>query len=243
MKIKFISFDFWNTLFEGKGPDHDIRENKRLTIINNFLETLGYNFDKKTLIQKTNETWEYFVDIWENEERTLTTKEILQHLFSKLKVEEIKNLDHLIKKISNLILKYPPSLTEDILYDLIPRLSKNYKLFIISDTALTSGKYLKNILANHNLLKYFDNFSFSDEIGRSKPHRLMFLNVLGNSKNIKHLLHIGDIGRTDIKGAKKIGASAIRYKMYNDEPLSSYNADFVMKSWEDFPELLDKIQK
>jgi len=243
MKIKYISFDFWNTLFEGTGPDHNLRENERLKLIKSHLNDRGYNVNKSKLISVFKDTWKYFVKIWENEHRTLTTNEILTYLFNKLDVNPEIDTDSLIKKISGLLLKYPPSLTEDIIHDLIPRLSKKYKLFIISDTALTSGKYLRKLLKSKNLLKYFDGFSFSDEIGRSKPHRKMFSNVLSDINEARHLIHIGDIGRTDILGAKKINAKSIRYKCYNDEPLKNCEADFIMSSWENFPEILNKIKK
>lgn len=242
MKIKYISFDFWNTLVEDNGPDHDIRENIRLKIIKNYINKFGYNIDNKKLIEHINKTWEYFIKIWKNEERTLTTEEILKHLFNQINLENYEDLEKLKTDISSLILKHPPSLTEDVLYDLIPKLSKNYKLYIISDTALTSGKHLKNILGNQSLLKYFSDFSFSDELGCSKPNKKIFINVINNPEKAKYLLHIGDIGRTDIKGAKKIGAKSIRYNQFNNAPHTKYKADYVMNTWSNFPILLKKLE-
>ena len=242
MKIKYISFDFWNTLFEGTGPDHNLRENERIKLIKIHLKNNGYNVTEKELINVFKDTWKYFVNVWENKQRTLRTKEILNYIFDKLDIDSDIKIDSLIREISELLLKYPPSLTEDIVYDLIPKLSKKYELYIISDTALTSGKYLRKLLKTKNLLKYFDNFSFSDEIGRSKPHKNMFLNVLNDITEARYLLHIGDIGRTDVLGANKINANSIRYNGYNEEPLKNCKADFVMNSWNNFPQILNELK-
>ncbi len=80
--------------------------------------------------------------------------------------------------------------------------------------------------------------TFSDEIGRSKPHQSLFLaTAMALGVVVKEMLHIGDLEMTDIRGAKNVGATAVLFAADNDESATTA-ADFVIKTHQELPKLL-----
>ena len=64
----------------------------------------------------------------------------------------------------------------------------------------------------HDLLQHFRGFAFSDEVGRSKPHRAMFdaaARELGVP--LERMVHIGDRDHNDVKGPQALGMKAVLF--------------------------------
>ncbi len=157
--------------------------------------------------------WEHFDKIWKNEYRTLNSRELLlagcDWLGVTLPEEEIADVSNYFQEI---LLEHPPVLFEGV-KETIPELAKHFKLGITSDTAYTSGKTLRKLLKHDELLKYFTAFTYSDEIGRSKPHGDAFKSTLKQfGVKADEVVHVGDNEDTDIKGAKNAGMSAVIFK-------------------------------
>lgn len=120
-------------------------------------------------------------------------------------------LDYVIDFFEKSILYFPPSMEPHACYAL-EQLSKHYTLGIISDTGFSPGRIMTQMLEEIGIKKYFSGFSYSDETGVAKPHPKAFDTLL-QMFNVPaaSALHIGDIERTDIVGAKNVGMQAIRY--------------------------------
>jgi putative hydrolase of the HAD superfamily len=95
----------------------------------------------------------------------------------------------------------------------IPALAENHPLGIVSDTGLTPGRVIRELLARQNFARYFYAMSFSDETGVVKPQREAFLKALeAMGVPPAEALHTGDLPRADIEGAKNAGyAYAVLY--------------------------------
>jgi putative hydrolase of the HAD superfamily len=94
----------------------------------------------------------------------------------------------------------------DSAIETVQRLAEKYPLALISDTAWTPGRVLRQIFANYKILDCFRVLIFSGEVGITKPHPQMFhLALNGLGVQARECLHIGDLQRTDIAGAKAIG--------------------------------------
>ena len=97
-----------------------------------------------------------------------------------------------------------------------------------------------------DMLEYFSAFSFSDETGVAKPHAFAFRKVLEELNcSPDEALHIGDIERTDIKGAVNVGMRAIKYCGDNSVFLDKYRddstqAEFVTDSWLEIENYIEK---
>jgi putative hydrolase of the HAD superfamily len=87
------------------------------------------------------------------------------------------------------------------------------------------------------------SLTFSDEAGRAKPHRELFHRTAQSlAAGPGEMVHVGDLERTDIIGAKEAGYRAIRFTgitrmKENEESI----ADFVSESLTDIPGLVEKL--
>ena len=103
---------------------------------------------------------------------------------------------------------------------------------------------LRQVLTNHGLLDMFDSLIFSDEAGRAKPHLEVFKRAARLlSAEPAAIVHVGDLERTDIVGAKQAGYRAIRFTgvtlMEEDETTI---ADFVTDDLTDVPRLVAMLE-
>lgn len=113
---------------------------------------------------------------------------------------------------------------------------------LICDTGFTSGAQVRACLAEHSL--ELDHYFFSDEVGAPKPSPKIFdaaLSTLGTDPS--QAIHIGDLKRTDIAGARAAGMASIRYTGSHDngwdtEETKGEEADAVLATWKELPEVI-----
>jgi putative hydrolase of the HAD superfamily len=101
---------------------------------------------------------------------------------------------------------------------------------IICDVGFTSGELLRGFLQRRGLLTYFDGWAFSDEVGVYKPAPAISARALASLGDVPaaSALHIGDLRRTDIAGARAIGMTSVRYRGANDDDEDLPEADHVI---------------
>jgi len=94
------------------------------------------------------------------------------------------------------------------------------RIGIVCDVGLTPSLVLLEYLEQNDLLRHFDHWSFSDEVGVYKPDPAIFRHALDGLgvDDPTNALHIGDLRRTDIAGARGIGMTAVRYRGVFDDP-------------------------
>ena len=94
------------------------------------------------------------------------------------------------------------------------------RLGIVCDVGFTSGEQLRDVLHRAGILGHFDGWAFSDEVGAFKPDPAIFHHALHAIGGVapERTAHIGDLRRTDIAGARRMGMVAIRYRGANDDP-------------------------
>ena len=236
MKIKVITFDFWNTLFDSSNGQ--IRNNERIAAIAEELSKLGIAADIE-LNPLLSKAMEYFNSEWINKQTTPDALQLIEFIWAELKIKkDLFAMGRLKTVFEEAVLYYPPALTDGV-REALNELEQYYKLAIVSDTGFSPGRILKSLLNTEDILHYFSAFSFSNETKTAKPNIYAFeyaLQPLGCSP--EEAIHIGDIERTDIVGAKSIGMKAIRYSgdsksnNYNENDLNSI-ADFCSDNWGD----------
>jgi HAD superfamily hydrolase (TIGR01549 family) len=110
------------------------------------------------------------------------------------------------------------------------------RLGIICDVGFTPSPVLLRHLEGHGLLKYFDHWSFSDEVGVYKPDRRIFEHALAGlgAPDPGRCVHVGDRRRTDVAGAQALGMRAVRItSVFEDEPDQGPEGDIVISSYRD----------
>lgn len=120
---------------------------------------------------------------------------------------------------------------------------RGIRLGIVCDVGFSGGELLRELLAAEGLLEYFSGWGFSDEVGHYKPSPRIFEAALGSlGAEPAGALHVGDLRRTDVAGAKALGMRAVRYRGMNDDPdcEPGPEAEFVI---DDHLELLDVVDR
>ncbi|HVE94493.1 MAG TPA: HAD family hydrolase [Acidimicrobiales bacterium] len=115
------------------------------------------------------------------------------------------------------------------------------KLGIVCDVGFTSSTILRDHLERRGILRYFDGWSFSDEVGVYKPEAAIFehaLTTVGNPP-AERVAHVGDLRRTDIAGANAMGMTSVRYTgVFDDDPQNGPEGDVVVKHHLELPRAL-----
>ncbi len=239
MSIKAITFDFWSTLYKGKTINYTKRLHRLQTNVEN---GSGVKFTPEQFATAVKVARKQWSQAWQEEHRTLVAQEwleiMLQNLETTLPAESFQAIQ---TDMEDSVLKDRPTPAPKMEV-VLAELASQYKLAIISDTGLTPGRILRQILTEDKLAPYFTHFTFSDELGRSKPHPTAFLSTLkALEATPAQAVHLGDLLRTDIAGAQGVGMRGVQYIGLNyDKGDGSITPDAVIN---DHPELGELLQR
>ena len=238
--IQAITFDFWQTLYADNTELIKQRENHRATYCQEFLSKYGYKFTFGKVKHAYQMAYELVAEAWQIH-RGVPMEECILQLTKTLGINLTPFQAHQVKSITgNSTLLHPPPLAPFI-KDLLPQLADKYQLGIISDTGMTAGTFLRDMLKNNEILDYFSVQTFSDETGCTKPDVVQYRTTLEKmGVNPSEALHIGDLVRTDITGAKNAGMYAIRFAGVTTE---QENEDLANATISDYRQLENAIEK
>lgn len=113
---------------------------------------------------------------------------------------------------------------------------------LICDTGFTPGRWVRRVLKEHALV--LDHYFLSDEVGVPKPDPRIFRAALAaTGAEPARAMHIGDLRRTDVAGARGAGMTAVRFAGVHDdgwmpEEARAEEGDAVLRRWSDLPDLL-----
>jgi putative hydrolase of the HAD superfamily len=96
---------------------------------------------------------------------------------------------------------------------------------LICDTGFAPGAVVRRLLDRTGLLDLLEVTVFSDELGVPKPHARAFttaLAALGVSP--ESAIHVGDLRRSDIAGARAAGMASVRFRGRHDDGASGPSA-------------------
>jgi len=231
-----ISFDFWNTLY-GNGDESE-RHKRRVEffykIISNYIK-IDINSVEKAFFASTG----FFMHEWQNNYRTPTATERIQLMSKKLSVN-LNNaaINKTADFFGNLTFSVPPqSNTQNL--EIVRQLAENYSVGLISDTGYISGKHIRSFLTDQKMISCFSSMLFSDEQTNCKPHYSLFKKTCNHLKiPCSHLIHIGDLEKTDIKGAQDSGGIGIKYTGWRDKSSEKTNAKYTV---DNYPKLFQTI--
>lgn len=121
---------------------------------------------------------------------------------------------------------------------------RGVRIGIVCDVGFTGGELLRAFLEREGVLRHFDGWAFSDEVGHYKPAAPIFeaaLASLGAAPT--EAMHVGDLRRTDIAGAAALGMRTAPYRALHDDPgaAGEPEAEFVLDSHAELPDLLDRL--
>lgn len=235
--IKAITFDLWNTIFQNKSY-----AKIRKGIIKKFLEKNGFKISDAKFHKVFNKNFNFLNPTEKNEQfKHIYTQTRINHMFDELQFEvEIEGINKINDDFEILMLDNPPLLRKGLIYTL-NALSPDYRIGMISDTGITPGKIIREVLKEYNILDFFEVTVFSDETGFYKPHPIAFKTALSQLDcSPRDAMHVGDLLDTDIKGAINYEMQAVWIRApWTDNP-GEIVPDYEISK---LPEILEIVKK
>ncbi len=209
--LKAVTFDYWDTLIEGTVERE--RTQLRRAAFHELFTHLGHEVTLDDVAALHREVAADLDKWWRVEQRGYTTEQAVVHLLAKRGITlpaDHAQVSRTAQAIDDALLAHPPELLPHAAESL-ERLAKRFKLAIVSDTGIASGRAQNRVLDLRDVHRFFTATIYSSEVGHTKPRKEMFQAAL-NALHVAPVeaLHVGDIERTDIVGAVGMGMRAIR---------------------------------
>ncbi len=246
--IKAVTFDLWDTMVyddtdEPKRAAQGLRPKKaeRRHLVWQALDRIE-PIDQAAVALAYDVADAAFNKVWHDQHVTWTIAERLQVVLGGLDRSLPEDAFAAVVEAHEVMeVEIYPEAIEDI-GAALAELSQRYKLCVVSDTIVTPGTGLRALLGKHGLKDHFSGFAFSDEVGRSKPHRAMFESAaeqLGVA--LCEMVHIGDRDHNDVKGPQALGMKAILFTASRDRDRNSTTADAICERHQDLPAIVDRL--
>jgi putative hydrolase of the HAD superfamily len=96
--------------------------------------------------------------------------------------------------------------------------SAGVRTALICDTGFSPGRVVRTLLDRVGLLEHLEVQIFSDEVRAPKPHPTPFRAALeGLAAPARGAIHVGDLRRSDVVGARMAGMGTVRFRGRNDD--------------------------
>jgi HAD superfamily hydrolase (TIGR01549 family) len=236
--LQVVTFDFWGTLYQdATGWD------ERLHLLEGTLTQHSQPRPRSALEAAYSHVWATWERIWQEEHRSITAESWLREVMHILEVDLPEDvLIDLCQPVEEVYLHGGAPRPVPGVVEVLPRLSQRYRLGIISDTGLTPGRVLREILRRDGLLAHFRTLTFSDETGATKPLPEQFLRTLNTlESHPEEAAHIGDLPETDLAGARGVGMRAILFLGVSDRRDGRPLADAAFEEYGELEELLERL--
>jgi len=207
-----LTFDLWDTLLNDQpGYDRERRQ-MRCTGILNVLKSHGLEASWNNLLQAYDKSGTWLQTAWQTHEEISTL--IQARRIATESVERLPERSRLMQELEDAyvkpVLEVPPRLSGDAIATLTGLRDRSIRTGLICNIGRSSGRVLRDLLADLHILDFFTATIFSDEIGIRKPDRRIF-EAAANKLNvdISTIVHIGDHAEADAWGAKHAGMKAV----------------------------------
>ena len=241
--VKAITFDFWQTLYADTLENWKRRQVIRVKKCHNYLNSQGHSCEISQVETGMDDAYNVVMSQWHQhigvsvETCMMTFAETLEITLDETEIAAI------IECLGSAFLASPPVLIQHI-KPVLANLSELYPMGIISDSALTPASYARQLMERDDILQYFSAFTFSDETAHTKPEVGQFHATLKKlNAEPAESVHIGDIVRTDIVGAKNAGMKAIRFAGINNSESNDTLSDAVIDDYRQLESTIAKLSK
>lgn len=195
MKIKTISFDIWGTLVKAN-PEYSkqriefLKQHATAEQIEAALKYLKADVDKKA----------------EKHGIQFVTEDLYGMFLNSLGIQYKLSTYDYMAFCNTTMINNPPILMSETINLLQTLKQHGYRIMLASNTVFTSGKIMRTVLMKLQIIDYFYDCIFSDEVGYSKPHLEFFKQLHQKSHTFTdQILHTGDNANTDMLGARNYG--------------------------------------
>lgn len=241
MSIEAITFDFWNTI--ARAPAGLMSEARRRAIVD-ACEECGVELGAESLVEALGEATRAYESSWSVGEH-FHPREGAEILVRSLGLEGAAR-ESAAEAFLTVARDAPVELAVDIRPTLEALQARGIRLGIVCDAGFSGGAVLRQLLDREGLLAYFSGWAFSDEVGHYKPAPQTFEAALAMLEaEPAAAMHVGDLRRTDIAGARGVGMGTVRYRGLHDdaEDPGGVEGDFVIDSHRELPGLVGSFTR
>ncbi len=246
--IKAVTFDLWDTIVDDDSDEPRRRARGLRPKAAERPHLIREALDRHEPLALDTVTTAYrdadaaFVKAWKERSITWTLDERLDVVLRNLGRDlDGGDRERLIEALGAMEVDIPPDPIPGVA-EMLANLAGRYKLSIVSDAIVTPGSGLRRLLENHGLKQYFTGFAFSDEVGRSKPHREMFSAAAGQmGVEIPEMVHVGDRDHNDVKGPQALGMKAVLFTATRADDRDVTSADAVCDAHAELPAIIDRL--
>ncbi len=246
--IKAVTFDLWDTMIHDDSDEatrkaqglRSKRAERRHLLWEalNAAEPIGaerVNLAYDVADAAFNRVWHDLFVTWTIEERLRVVLEGIGRALPEAAFAKV------VAAHESMEVEIPPD-TIDGIEVALADLAQRYKLCVVSDTIVTPGRGLRDLLEGHGLKQYFSGFAFSDEIGHSKPHRAMF-DAAADQLDVamEEMVHIGDRDHNDVKGSQVLGMKAVLFVATRALDKDQTSADAICARHAELPGIVDRL--
>jgi len=234
---RVVSFDCWSTLLAE--TDWPWAHALRVNALRDAAREAGLAVDATQAETVFNLAWEHHMAQWQSGRQCGAEVVALRALSELGLADRPDALAHLVRRFEE------ASHTGDVVAlegarELLASLrAAGIPCVLVCDTGLTPGRVVRQLLAKAGLLPYLRALAFSDEVGFPKPDPRIFhaaIDPLGVVPT--EVVHVGDLRRTDVAGARALGMVSVRIRAHHDDQDDRTDADHVVDSHAELGRLL-----
>ncbi|HEY7875063.1 MAG TPA: HAD family hydrolase [Actinomycetota bacterium] len=229
--IRAVTYDCWGTLL--KDHDWEGAMDIRLGALRRFLDL--EDGDARALID---EAWAKHDEAWKQVE-TFGPGRMAAYCLEAKGVFDDDAISELTREFEEASIQTGVDAVDGAAETLAALADADVRRGLVCDTGFTPGRVVRQILDDAGLLRYLEVLCFSDEVGVPKPGNEIFAKALAElGARPPEAVHVGDLRRTDIAGARDIGMHGIRYRGVHDDRTDAADAECVI---DDHRKLLEII--
>ncbi len=238
MPLRAITLDYWDTMYTGAASPE--RMALRRAALRRLVTEVGGEVEEEHFAQLYQRSGAEAERWWREEQRGYRTGERIRWLLRELSIErpeQCEHVDRAARAVDDALLELPPELLPGVVAG-VRRLGQRFALGIISDTGFASGDAQDRLLERDGLLEAFQVRLYSCDVGHAKPHPEPFARAAAALEVPPgEILHVGDMERTDVRGALAAGFRAVRIDAVRDSGPSE--AEAVVRSWSALEQWVD----
>jgi putative hydrolase of the HAD superfamily len=219
--IRAVTYDCWGTLLRDR--DWEGAMAKRLSALRRFID-----LEDTEATALLDEAWAKHDDAWKQIETFGPGRMAAYCLESKGIFDDVP-IGELTKEFEEASLQAGVDAVEGAAETLEVLHAAGFPLGLICDTGFTPGRVVRRLLEDAGLLGHLDVLCFSDEVGVPKPGNEIFAKALAElGVRPPEAVHVGDLRRTDIAGARDIGMHSARIRAVHDDESGGPEAEIVL---------------
>jgi putative hydrolase of the HAD superfamily len=232
-----VTFDCWQTLMYE--ADWELAHRRRVDALRRAAGEAGHTVSQRRAAAAFDEAWDRHMDCWRSGIETGALDVALDALAVLGLREPHPALEHLVEEYQQASHSSRVLAVEGAAAALESLARAGVRCALVCDTGLTPGRVVRHHLERLELLRHLEVCVFSDELGVPKPSPRVFRAALAPfDVRPGDAVHVGDLRRTDVAGARAFGMATLRIRARNDDRSDLPDADAVVDSHAELLQIL-----